>query len=293
MEKRKWIWLIAILGAVAASLYYRLMVNYRLEQTSALFIGIPALIAAICVLTPSPHSATGTAVKSVTLFLCIAGIFLGEGFICILMASPLFFIGAIANGMARDRARKKGPMLPCLVLILFMGMSMEGVNRSLSLGREETISVEKVVAASQDQVEGALSAVPRLPGKLPMYLRMGFPRPVAVTGYGTVPGMKYTVHFAGGEGKPGDLVLEVTQHEQGKLSLRALSDNSHISHWIKWETSMVEWNASGQGRTSVRWTLRYRRLLDPAWYFRPWERYAVALTASQLIEDVATPRRVP
>src|SRR5690242_17285527 len=156
MEKRKWIWLIAILGAVTASLYYRLMVNYRLEQTSALFIGVPALIAAICVLTPSPHSATGTAVKSVTLFLCIAGIFLGEGFICILMASPLFFIGAIANGVARDRARKNGPMVPCMVLILFMGMSLEGVNHGLSFGREETVSVQRIVAATPDQVEAAL-----------------------------------------------------------------------------------------------------------------------------------------
>ena len=39
----------------------------------------------------------------------------------------------------------------------------------------------------------------------------------------------------------------------------------------------------------MRWTLRYKRLLDPAWYFGPWERYAVKLTADYLIQTVATP----
>lgn len=287
MQKRQWVWLIAIVAATAASFYYHMMVDYRLEQSSALFIGIPALIAAICVLTPNPHSATGTALKSVTLFLCIAGVFLGEGFICILMASPLFFIVAISIGVARDRARKKGPVAPCIVLLFFLGMSTEGVNHTLSLGREETVRVERTIMATPDQVDRALSATPRLNADLPLYLRLGFPRPVSIRGYGTAPGTQYTVHFAGGEGKPGDLVLQVTEHEQGKLSLRALSDSSHVAHWIRWETSTVEWSALDGDRTRVRWTLQYRRLLDPAWYFKPWERYAVRLTASQLIEDVA------
>ena len=39
----------------------------------------------------------------------------------------------------------------------------------------------------------------------------------------------------------------------------------------------------------MRWTLRYKRLLDPAWYFGPWERYAAKLTADYLIQTVATP----
>src|ERR1700686_3142963 len=103
MDKRQWAWLIAIAGAVVASVWYHVTVWRHWEQTSALFIGIPALIAAICVLTPKPASATGTAVKAVTLFIGIAGALLGEGFICILMASPLFYLIAILIGRARDK----------------------------------------------------------------------------------------------------------------------------------------------------------------------------------------------
>src|SRR4051794_16468700 len=107
MDKRKVGWLIAIAAAAAASVFYHVLLTHRLEQTSALFIGIPALIAAICVLTPEPKSATGTAMKSITLFLCIAGAFLGEGFICIIMAAPLFYMVGLIFGIAEDRRRKK------------------------------------------------------------------------------------------------------------------------------------------------------------------------------------------
>jgi hypothetical protein len=69
-----------------------------------------------------------------------------------------------------------------------------------------------------------------------------------------------------------------------------VSDTSHVAHWLKWEESTVEWFAVDSTHTRVQWTLRYRRLLDPAWYFAPWERYAAGLTADQLIQDAATPR---
>ena len=214
MEKRQWIWLLVIAGAVAASVYYHLLVSNRLEQTSALFIGIPALIAAICVLTPKPQSATGTALKSVTLFLCIAGALLGEGFICIIMASPLFYLVAVLIGIARDRDRKRGPVLSCLLIFSFIPMSTEGTRPGLSFAREEVVTAERIIAATPQQVEATLSASPRLNGELPFYLRLGFPRPVSVTSSAIAPGARYSIHLAGGEGKPGDLLLEVTDHSQ-------------------------------------------------------------------------------
>lgn len=290
MEKLKWIWLIIIAAAVAASVYYHLLVMGRLEQTSALFIGIPALIAAICVLTPKPGSATGTAVKSVTLFLCIAGALLGEGFICILMAAPIFYLIAILIGCGIDRDRRRSRVYSCTLLFAVIPFTMEGTKPALSFARQEQVVEERIVAASPQQVEAALFTPPRLGSKLPFYLRLGFPRPVNATLSGARPGDKYVIHFAGGEGKPGDLTLAITDHRPGLLSFRAVSDTSHVAHWLQWEESRVEWEPADASHTRVRWTLRYVRLLDPAWYFRPWERYAVRLTAQQLIADAATPR---
>lgn len=294
MEKRQIAWLIVIAGAVAASISYHVLLSHRLEQTSLLFIGIPALIAAICVLTPQAQSATGAAVKSVTLSLCIAGAFLGEGFVCILMAAPIFYLIAILIGVSADRARKKnsagGQVISCLLLFALIPMSSEGVKPGFSLPREEGVSAERIVMATPQQIEDALSSLPRTNGELPFYLRLGFPHAVSATGTGLNPGARRVVHFAGGEGRPGDLVLEVAEHTESRVRFRALSDTSHVAHWLQWEDSEVEWKAMDASRTRVRWTLRYRRLLDPAWYFGPWERYAAGLTAAQLIQDAATPR---
>ena len=290
MDKRKLGWLVAIAGAVVASVWYRVTVFERLEQTSALFIGIPALIAAICVLTPKPASATGTALKSVTLFIGISGVFLGEGLICILMASPLFYLVAILIGVARDRANKQSTIVSCVLILTMVPISSEGTRAGLSFSREETVSAERVLAATPDQINAALAAPPQTRGTLPLYLRLGFPRPVSTSTQGKGVGARETIHFAGGEGKPGDLVLEVVEQREGLKCWRSISDTSHVAHWLKWEESKVEWTAVDASHTRVRWTLRYRRLLDPAWYFAPWERYAARLAAAQLIQDAATPR---
>ena len=68
------------------------------------------------------------------------------------------------------------------------------------------------------------------------------------------------------------------------------SDSSYITHWLSWEDATVRWVPVDAGRTRVTWTLRYRRRLDPAWYFVPLERYGARLAAAYLVETLATPR---
>jgi hypothetical protein len=290
MQKSKLVWLGIIAAAAAASVYYHILVFHHLEQTSALFIGIPTLIAAICVLTAQPRTATGTAVKAVTLFLAISGVLLGEGFICILMAAPIFFLVAVLIGRLVDRRNNLNRVYSLVLLMIVLPFTTEGTRPWLSFAREEVVTAERTIPASARQVEATLSSAPRLDDAFPLYLRLGFPRPVRTALSGTSPGDRYLIHFAGGEGKPGDLQLEVIQHQPGLLTFRRLSDTSHVAHWLAWQESQVEWKELDNSHTRVRWTLRYRRLLDPAWYFRPWERYAVRLTAEQLITDAATPR---
>ena len=43
-----------------------------------------------------------------------------------------------------------------------------------------------------------------------------------------------------------------------------------MTHYLTWQEARVEWEPVGAGATRVTWTLRYRRDLDPAWYFGPW-----------------------
>jgi hypothetical protein len=290
----KWAWpLIGIFVATAvASCMYHLLVDHHLEQTAALFIGIPTALAIVLALWPAPKTLEGMIFKGTAFALLFAGIFLGEGFICLVMASPLFFaVAALVAFVYRRVRRKLGSRHDAaalgLVLLVFGPLSFEGTSDRLSWPRQEQVGSRRILAATAPEIASRLASPPRLDRPLPAFLRLGFPRPAGAFGAGLRPGDRRVIHFSGGEGKPGDLVLEVTAAGGGLVRFRAVSDTSHIAHWLTWEQAEVRWREVGTGRVEVRWNLRYRRDLDPAWYFRPWERFAVRLAASYLIDSVA------
>jgi hypothetical protein len=279
-----------ILAVALGSLAYRLLVSGKLEQTAMMFIGLPTLLALLLAMTPKARSATGAIMKGTTIALLLFGPLLGEGFICILMAAPIFYLTGLGIGIAIDRSRKHGnkTTLSCLVLVL-LPMSVEGISPRLSFNRDETVQASRVVRASDRAVGRAMSRSPRLDSPLPLYGRMGFPRPTQAQGAGLEVGASRTIHFSGGEGHPGDLVMRIQESRTGYLRFAAVSDHSKLAHWLAWKSAEVEWRAVDLGRTQVTWTLHFRRLLDPAWYFRPWERYASRLAAEYLIQANAVP----
>src|SRR3954467_13392749 len=191
---------IAIIIAIAAAgTAYRLLVFKHLEQSSALFIGLPSIIAILLTLTPRPKSVTGMICKVMAIALLMSGPVLGEGFICIIMAAPIFFVVGIVIGIIIDRSRRSdhpgGGMATCLVL--FGLMSLEGVTDKMSFNREEVVGVSARVSRSAVQVERSLSTTPHFNGPLPFYLRLRFPRPTDASGEGIEVGARRSIHFEG------------------------------------------------------------------------------------------------
>jgi hypothetical protein len=291
----------AVIAAVAcASAAYRLIFSHGLQQTAALFIGLPALLAIVVVLAVSPRSAVGVACKAVTVGLLVSLLFLGEGILCILMSAPIFYGVAVLIGLAvgrRDRFDSPAhTTLTCIVLLAFVPMSLEGVTSRTSFNRDEWVTESGIVHASADVVERAIVQPPRFDRPLPLYLRAGFPRPTSTRIQSEDGSRRWVVRFRGGEmridgiePRAGDLVLELQEARTGLVRWRAIGDGSHMTHFLAWREASVQWEAIDAHSTRVTWTLSYRRGLDPAWYFGPWERYAVRLAARYLIDAVATP----
>jgi hypothetical protein len=279
--------LIAITLILAfVSLIFRIIVTQGLEQSSALFIGVPALLAILLAITPQPSSAMGVALKATTLALLLSGVLFGEGFVCILMAAPLFYGVVIAVVAAGEWGRRRGEsrLGCCVALLPLLPMSMEGVTPVLSLARDELVVIERTLPIPASELEAALARPPRLDLELPAYLRLGFPRPVAASGDGLDVGDRRSIRFEGGEGKPGNLELEVAERTPGRVRFDFVDDTSHISHWLTWQSATLRWAALENGTTRVRFAIAFRRDLDPAWYFGPWQRYAVSLAGEYLID---------
>jgi len=292
--RRKKLVLLAIVGSFTiVSLAGRMIYARQLETTSLMFIGIPALSAVVLVLTVRPKSAMATAMTGITFVLLLSAIVFGEGLVCIVMAAPIFYIvGAIIAGIMDSSRRGPRPTRMMLLAPLLL-MSFEGASNRTSLPREELVTARRVVAARPGDVADALAGPLQFRTNLPFYLRMGFPRPVSASGAGLAVGSRRVIGFAGGEGKPGSLTMEVAEVSTQSVTFRALSDTSKVAHWLRWEEAVVSWRQIDDGHTEVSWTLRYQRNLDPAWYFEPWERYGTGLAADYLIDNVVAPEEKP
>src|SRR5260221_5656969 len=95
-----------ILGVSCASIAYRATVDHGLQQTAALFIGVPVILAIVVIFATSPRTATGVACKAVTVGMLLSVLFLWEGFLCVLMAAPLVYLVAIVVSYGLDAARQ-------------------------------------------------------------------------------------------------------------------------------------------------------------------------------------------
>jgi hypothetical protein len=303
--RRRARWVIAgiVAALVLGAAVHRLTVVGRIDQTAALFIGVPATIALVVAWSGPARSATSLIFKVMTVALMLAGIVLGEGLICLLMAAPLFYlvgwmVGATVDAIRSRRAgsdghdRRSDVIATSLLAVPLLAMTTEGL--LVSFPRHETVVAERIVALAPEAVEAALAQPPRVGGVLPAFLSIGFPRPVAAAGTGLAVGDRRSVSFVGRKAgaKPRDLTLEVVERAPGYVRFRAVGDRTKIAEWLRWDEAEVTWEpvesgtrpggTSGQA-TRVTWTLRYARLLDPAWYFAPLERYATTLAADYLI----------
>lgn len=175
-----------ILALALARVFYGVLVDQHLRQTAALFIGLPAFLAIVLVLTPRAKTLVGSTIKGLTIAMLLSGIFLLEGFVCILMASPIFYVvGIVIAAVVELRRRNRDYRGTLGVLLLpLLVMSLEGASPALSFERAQSVTVVRQVNAPASKVAAALAAAPQFVRQLPLYLRLGFPRPVYADGAG-------------------------------------------------------------------------------------------------------------
>lgn len=296
IEPAQW-WVISLAVAfMAGSVLYRYLNHAEYGHTAAIFIGIPAVLAIVLALTPKAKTLTGGIMKGITLALLVMAPLLGEGYLCILFAAPLFYVVGLLVGIPIDSMRKRkriGQTLTCIVLVL-LPMSLEGVVPGFSFERQQVVEVTRVVNASSASVEKAMAEGPRIDKRLPAFLRIGFPHPLAASGRGLNIGDERRILFSGAEGDPaGYLSMRITQRGPGYVRYDTVSDGSKLTQWIRWDASEVSWMPMDAQHTRVTWRVHFERQLDPAWYFAPWERAAVREAAGYLIDINAKPAGLP
>jgi hypothetical protein len=275
---------------------YVLLKRQHLSDSAALYLGIPLILALTLSRTPKSKSALGAIMKGMTIALLLSAYIFQEGYICILFCSPIFYaVGALVAlpiDYYRDR-RGRNNLRTTAIAVIVAVLALEGTTDLTTVPRDNAVSVSKIVAAPASAIREQLGKPPRLDGAKPFFLRI-FPYPVSVSGEMAKVGDERRTTFVAYKHiwwtrVEGVQVLRVTAAGQDGIEFAVISDDTYLSHYLAWQSSEVRLQPIDGDHTKVTWTLRYRRILDPAWYFGPLQRYAVRLTAEELIDRVATP----
>lgn len=285
--------LLLIVVIVAASgLYISFLRYHGLHASAALYVGLPLLLAYVFIMTGKSATATGSILKGMSIALLLSAPILQEGFICILMAAPIFYLVGAIIGVLIDR-RGKGRLQTTPVAVFLVLLSLEGTHDALTFDRDYSVRAEKIISASPESIATQLAQPMHDDARKPWLLRI-FPSPAWNTNEGSAPGDRRQMHFVYyrhffTNARIGDLIFEVSERGDNYITSRLVHDDSYLSTYLQWQSSTVRWQAVDDKHTRVVWEIRYRRKLDPAWYFGPLEYYAVKLAAGNLIDIAATP----
>ncbi len=285
-----------ILLFIIAGLYYFVLKKVNLNNSAALYIGLPIILALGLSLYPT-KSHLGQTNKYITIALLLSSLFFGEGYICILFSAPIMYVvgGFIAVAADRKAHNKNKSNFHSIAIIGSLSlMSLEGTSPLMTVPRDTQIVVSEIVPASQQEILNQLSKPMQFVTPKPYFLRI-FPCPVQNSGMGLNVGAIRKSHFVAykkiwWDRISGELIMKITQSTPDHIQFSVIKDDSYLHHYLHWKDSDISLAAIDATHTRVTWKLSYTRLLDPAWYFGPLEHYAVSLSAHQLIENVATPR---
>ena len=285
---------ITLLALTLVSVVYRLLIGTDYATTSALYVGIPALMAIGLSFVPTPRTVTGNILLWSTIFLLGIGILAIEGLICILIILPFFLAIGFIIGIFIDRARAKKKATwkaQCSFLIASGLLSLEGTREDLSFNRNETVIVERSTSMTPREFEVALAKGPDFgSADLPFLLSALFPTPLATANTESLePGAVWTIPFDHGEASPRSLTVQVETRTNRSVTFTPTQDLTEYGKWLKWERITWIWKETPEGGTHITATFAFERRLDPAFYFSPLQRWGVAQAGEHFLDAILQP----
>jgi hypothetical protein len=282
---KKWslIWLVAAL--TFTSIAYRLIHGYGHSHNGLMFVGLPAILALLLILSGPCRTTCGQVFKGVTLFLLLVGILAWEGLICILMAAPIFYLIAFVIfgicSLIRDRTR-----LRSIAIVPIAVLAIEGTNSTLSFERNNRVEITRSYTTGELDVIAVVTQAPDFGQDLPAFFKAGFPVPLEASAAGDFERGNYVRHqvlFSGPESYENELIVHAKRVDENVIEFDFAKDSTKIGSWMTWQKATLKWEATEVG-VDVSFIIDFERNLDPYWYFTPIQKYAVRHAGAYLLD---------
>ena len=281
---------------VLVSIAMHLILRSDIHGSAILYVGIPTVVAGLLLLTDKKNPEQtwkGQLLKvakySLIIMLASSAI-LFEGFLCVVMFMPIYFgvifiifLIMLAYKHNQSKSRMHLHILPLLVIVA----SLEGIHPDLSFERYNEVTSTKVVNLSINQIKQNLIKPVELDQNRHWFLAM-FPMPYEFDANslteGEVHTIKYRYHrWFVTNTHEGFTKMKVAEVSDQKIRMQIIEDTSYTSNYINAHGTEINLKPIDGDNTEITLTVKYERLLDPAWYFDPLQRYATGLLGEYLI----------
>lgn len=301
-EGPKPIWIRYLLIIGFFFLVTRTILDSSFKHSSLLYVLVPYCVAVVVyIFMPQPQGRYrwqrfGRHMFNAIIVMLATSALLFEGFLCVLMFMPIYIFFAII-GFAF--APKEWPTTNApdvfrvsVVPILIGILSLEGVNASLSLEREHSVTRTRIVDLSIAQIHENLERPIHLDADRSAFLSL-FPLPTHVEAGSLEAGDIHKAHFKykrwgldGVNVKTGETWLKLASVEPLHIQTEIIKDTSYFSHYLTVHGTDIQLKPLSENRTEISLTIAYRRELDPAWYFGPMQKAAIKESGDYLIQHV-------
>lgn len=295
---------IILMLIAAVSIVIRLLMEYDFDNTGLLYIGVPFLIsmALMWIDRENPNKSWRKAMVNHLLLALIvmlgSSVVLFEGFLCVLMFLPIY-LGVILLAFiyfylhelyAKSRGTKLfGHIIPVFLLLA----ALEGTHPLVSVNRDNVVTVSRIIDAGVDDIRAQINTPPELQKQRQWFLSL-FPMPYKTDTVGLAEGdintayLRYHRWFVTNT-HDGILQSQITHSTERLIVFKFIENTSYLGNYMKFQHAQIQLLPLDEGRTKVVYSISYKRLLDPAWYFQPLQRYGVAQAIEFMLTQMVTP----
>jgi len=295
-----WIRYMLILGAV--TLLTRLVLDSRFATTSLFYCLVPYIIGVILyVFVPQPKGWSkvkriGRHLLATIIVMLASSAIIFEGFLCVLFAAPIYILFALLafavmpNREYPERFKKADVFKVSFVPLAVMVISVEGLTDTTSFPREEVITRTHILNLTPEQIHANLAQPVHLEEGRSKFLSI-FPLPDRIDAPDFAQGQTHTAYFTYQRWgftnvHRGETQLHIKTVEPLLVETEITKNTSYFSNYLTIHGTQIKMIPQADGATAVSLTIRYRRDLDPAWYFGPLQRRAIGESADYLLVNV-------
>lgn len=299
-------WKVILLIIGVSTLTLRALLDSDFATTTLVYIAVPfAISLLLAFFTKGPQQRTWLMrylnhMRLSTIVFLATSVILFEGFICVAMFMPIYYI-VVTIGFAAaallhpesddgsdDKLRNtfKAYGLPVLVLM----MVTEGLIPATTVERTGTATYIADSHLSIAQLQANMAKPIAFESERHWFLKL-FPLPDKVAAGTLNEGDIHKLHFTYKRwvftnAHKGEMHVKIAKVSPRYIRTELIRNDSYLASYMQIDGTDVRFTPLADGTTRVALTVRYERRLDPAWYFGPMQNLAARQSAKQFLSDI-------